>query len=115
MVEGAYDGFPPWFFDRIDPADDSEVYEPARLVTHIDDDAIRAVGQLYRELGVGASPAPRVIDLMAAWISHFVDKPEGPARRGSNAVELTNNSAANERVAHDLNREPRLPFADASF
>src|ERR1700730_90463 len=115
MVEGAYDGFPPWFFDRIDSSDGSEFYEPARLVTHIDDDAIRAVGQLYRELGVGASPAPRVIDLMASWISHFVDKPEWLTVLGMNAVELTNNSTANERVVHDLNRDPRLPFADASF
>ena len=59
MVESAYDDFPAEFFGRIDTADDSEFYEPARLVTHIDDDAIRAVGQLYGELGIGASGAPR--------------------------------------------------------
>jgi SAM-dependent methyltransferase len=115
MVEGAYDGFPSWFFDRIDSSDDTEFYEPARLVTHIDDDAIRAVGQLYAELGIGAPGAPRVIDLMASWISHFAERPAWLTVLGMNALELTNNSAASERVVHDLNRDPRLPFADASF
>jgi SAM-dependent methyltransferase len=115
MVEGAYDDFPPWFFDRIDPSDDTEFYEPPRLVTHIDDDAIRAVGQLYGELGIGASSAPRVIDLMASWISHFVEKPAWLTVLGMNALELANNSAASERVVHDLNSDPQLPFADASF
>jgi SAM-dependent methyltransferase len=115
MVEGAYDDFPSWFFDRIDPSDDREFYEPARLVTHIDDDAIRAVGQLYREFGIGASGAPRVIDLMASWISHFVERPPWLTVLGMNALELTKNHAASERVVHDLNRDPRLPFPDASF
>ena len=94
MVEDAYDGFPSWFFDRIDSSDDSEFYEPARLVTHIDDDAIRAVGELYRELGIGSLTAPRVIDLMASWISHFVQRPEWLTVLGMNALELTNNTAA---------------------
>ncbi len=115
MVEGAYEGFPRCFFDRIDSSDDREFYEPARLVTHIDDDAIRAVGELYRELGIGAPTAPRVIDLMASWISHFVEAPEWLTVLGMNALELTKNTAASERVVHDLNVDPRLPFADASF
>ena len=34
---------------------------------------------------------------------------------GLNAVELAANPQAAERVVHDLNADPRLPFADASF
>src|SRR6202008_1860009 len=79
------------------------------------DDAIRAVGELYRELGVGTPAAPRVIDLMASWISHFVERPEWLTVLGMNAYERASNIAASERVVHDLNVDPRLPFDDASF
>src|SRR5215217_128863 len=43
--------FPPGFFDRADPGSDAAFYRPLRLVTHIDDGAIAAVGALYDELG----------------------------------------------------------------
>ena len=46
--------FPPGFFDRADPGVDSEFYTAPRLVTHIDDRAIAAVGALYAELGLTA-------------------------------------------------------------
>ena len=51
--------FPPGFFDQSDPSPDSVFYSPPRLVTHIDDDAIAAVGALYDELGVSGD----VLDL----------------------------------------------------
>ena len=38
-----------------------------RLVTHIDDGAIAAVGALYEELGIDGD----VLDLMGSWVSHF--------------------------------------------
>jgi hypothetical protein len=44
--------FPPGFFDRDDPSPDTDFYAPPRLVTHIDDGAIAAVGALYTELGL---------------------------------------------------------------
>ena len=46
------DGFPLGFFTRLDPSPDPEFYSWPRLVTHIDDDAIAAVGALYDELEV---------------------------------------------------------------
>ena len=53
------DGFPPGFFDRADPSPDGDFYGPARLVTHIDEGAIRAVGDLYEELAIdGRGPGP---------------------------------------------------------
>ena len=63
--------FPPGFFDRADAAPDSDFYGFARLVTHIDDGAIAAVGDLYDELQLTGS----VLDLMGSWVSHFHTAP----------------------------------------
>jgi len=104
-------GFPDGFFDRTDPATDVEFYEPTRLVTHIDEGAIAAVGELYEELGIGG----QVLDLMGSWVSHFRTAPEHLTVLGMNATELAENPAAASTVVHDLNSDPRLPFADESF
>ena len=54
--------FPAGFFDRYDDEPDGTFYEPLRLVTHIDDGAIAAVGRLYTELGLtGARARPDVV------------------------------------------------------
>ena len=105
------DGFAAGFFDRADPTPDSGFYEPVRLVTHIDEGAIRAVGDLYAELGITG----QVLDLMSSWVSHFREPPTHLMVLGMNPSELKANRKARGRVVHDLNAEPRLPFADASF
>ena len=104
-------GFPPGFFDRSDPAPDAEFYAPARLVTHIDDAAIAAVGTLYEELGIDGD----VLDLMGSWVSHFRRAPERLTVLGMNAAELAANPAARSTVVHDLNATPALPFPDDAF
>ncbi len=110
-----YDGFPPGFFARADERPDPEFYGPPRLVTHIDDAAIAAVGALYAELGIDGSAARpvRVLDLMSSWVSHFRTPPAELVALGMNAAELAANDAATERVVHDLNADPRLPLPDA--
>jgi len=105
------DGFPDGFFARADEAPDSRFYDEVRLVTHIDDRAIAAVGDLYRELGVDGD----VLDIMASWVSHFTQRPQSLTVLGMNEHELTRNPMATARVVHDLNAEPALPFADAMF
>jgi SAM-dependent methyltransferase len=106
--------YPPWFFDRDDPSPDPSFYRQPRLVTHIDDGAIAAAGALYTELGVDRADA-RVLDLMSSWVSHLHTAPAELVVLGMNAAELAVNPLATERVVQDLNTEPRLPFADASF
>lgn len=108
------EGFPPGFFDRVDASNDADFYATPRLVTHIDDGAITAVGALYDELGLAGTD---VVDLMGSWISHFrpTARPRYLAVLGMNAYELANNPMADETVVHDLNADPRLPFDDASF
>ena len=103
--------FGPGFFARSDESDDGVFYRPTRLVTHIDDRAIAAVGALYDELALG----PAVLDVCASWVSHFRRPPAELTVLGMNAEELTANTAATARVVRDLNRDPSLPFDDASF
>jgi SAM-dependent methyltransferase len=109
-----YAGFPSGFFARADETPDGLFYAPQRLVTHIDDAAVAAVGDLYAELGIdGSAPAPRrVLDLMSSWVSHFRTPPAELVVLGMNAEELAANPAATERVVHDLNADPRVPLPD---
>ncbi|MEJ2871298.1 methyltransferase domain-containing protein [Actinomycetospora sp. OC33-EN08] len=101
----------PGFFDRSDPRDDAVFYRPPRLVQHIDDAAVAAVGAYYDEVGADGD----VLDLMSSWVSHLSTPPRHLTVLGMNHAELAANTWAHERVVHDLNTDPRLPFADASF
>ena len=97
-----------------DEAPDEEFYRTPRLVTHIDDRAISAVTQLYREL---YPPGGELLDLMSSWVSHL--PPEIEYCRviglGMNEVELRRNERLDSYVIQNLNTEPRLPFGDAEF
>jgi SAM-dependent methyltransferase len=105
------DYFPAGFFDRADDASDAVFYSWPRLVTHIDDDAVQAVGALYQELGITGT----VLDLMGSWVSHFREPPARLTVLGMNADELNANPFAAVRVVHDLNADPSLPFDDGHF
>jgi SAM-dependent methyltransferase len=107
--------FPPGFFDRADSGSDAAFYRPLRLVTHIDPAAIAAVGALYEELAIGVDGEGDVLDLMSSWVSHFTTAPRNLTVLGMNAEELSRNPQARDAVVHDLNQDPQLPFADASF
>jgi len=103
--------FPAGFFDRADDSPDAFFYSPVRMVTHIDEGAIDAVGGFYEEHGIDGT----VLDLMSSWISHFRSPPERLVALGMNTQELEANPMAAEYVQHDLNLDPTLPFDDASF
>ena len=103
--------FPPWFFTRADELDDARFYDFDRFVTHIDDEAIAALGQVYADLGVGG----RVLDLMASWVSHLRDPPDELTVLGMNRQELEANPLATTVVVHDLNATPALPFETDRF
>lgn len=109
--------FPDWFFDRDDPSSDGTFYAVPRFVTHIDDGAVRAVGELYADLGIdgAAAGSPVVLDLMSSWVSHFSTPPRRLTVLGMNRAELDANEAAEQRVVQDLNTDASLPFADDTF
>ena len=115
--DDSYDGFPPGFFARSDPGTDVGFYAAPRLVTHIDDDAIAAVGALYAELGLCGAGSGPVLDLMSSWVSHFPEKPASLTVLGMNDAELRANEMADDRVVVDLNAESsaQLPFGDGAF
>jgi SAM-dependent methyltransferase len=54
---------------------------------------------------------------MSSWRSHLPASlhPAAVTGLGLNRAEMEDNPALTEVVVHDLNREPRLPFADDSF
>ncbi|MCZ2820047.1 methyltransferase domain-containing protein [Modestobacter sp. VKM Ac-2977] len=114
MDADPYAGFPPGFFDRNDDGPDARFYDRPRLVTHIDEAAVAAVGDLYAELGIdGSAPRPtRVLDLMSSWVSHFRTPPADLVMLGMNADELAANPAATTRLVHDLNADPTVPLPD---
>src|SRR5579863_7486054 len=104
---------PPGAFTRIDEGLDEEFYEPARLVTHIDDNAVRVLTGLYREI----LPAGGVLlDLMSSWVSHLPKDVEYAEviGHGMNAEELAANPRLSRRFVQNLNRDTKLPLADAS-
>ncbi|MEO0492925.1 MAG: methyltransferase domain-containing protein [Actinomycetota bacterium] len=107
--------FPEGFFARSDESDDADFYAFDRLVTHIDDGAIAAVGELYVELGLTGEASGPVLDICSSWISHFPTKPERLVVTGMNANELAANEMADEWSVRDLNVDPTLPYDDASF
>ncbi len=114
MAEREHQPLPREAFRRYDETPDEDFYRTPRLVTHIDDRAIAAVTQLYREL---FAPDGEILDLMSSWVSHL--PPEIEYRRvvglGMNTRELEKNPRLDEFVVQNLNRIPELPFGDAEF
>lgn len=101
-------------FQRHDETDDARFYEQPRLVVHIDDRAIAATTQLFKEY----LPADgRILDLMSSWRSHLPTDVtyEQVVGLGMNAVELERNPQLSSYVVQNLNQQPQLPFNDASF
>lgn len=101
-------------FARRDDAPDADFYREPRLVEHIDATAIADVEALYR----AHLPADgEILDLMSSWVSHLPpDRSYAQvAGLGMNATELARNPRLSSWVVHDLNRDPHLPFADATF
>ena len=54
---------------------------------------------------------------MSSWVSHFPEDctPSRAAGLGMNAEELAANPSLTERIVHDLNREPTLPYDGLTF
>ena len=106
--------YPPELFRRQDESDDTVFYTEPRLLVHIDEPAISAIGEFFKRV------LPRdgvILDLLSSWRSHL---PEGFQKRklvglGLNATELDENPQLDERVVYDLNANPLLPFPDEAF
>ena len=104
----------PHHFARVDETPDTWFYQPPRIVTHIDEPACAALALFYRErLPAGG----RILDLMSSCVSHLpkdvaYDRVIG---HGMNVTELSANKQLTGAFVQDLNKNPALPFADATF
>jgi len=101
-------------FRRMDPSNDTLFYAMPRMLNHLDSVAQAQIRDLYGRL---LHPGSRILDLMSSFNSHL---PEGllPARvtgLGMNQEELEANPVLSERLVHDLNESPTLPFDNACF
>ena len=89
--------FPPELFRRIDESNDELFYSQPRLVVHIDEGAIKKVGQIYARL---LPQGGAILDLMSSWRSHMPEQVR-PARLvglGMNRPEMADNPALTEIV-----------------
>ncbi len=102
------------WFARFDTSSDHDFYTQPRFVTHIDDAAIAAVTDLYRQF------LPRdgaILDLMSSWVSHLPPEIEYArvAGLGLNTQELRANPRLSDFAVQSLNDEPILPYGDGEF
>ena len=104
----------PEYFRREDEEDDGVFYQSPRLVVHIDQGAIAAISNLFKQQVPENS---EILDLMSSWRTHWpADHPKAKmVGLGLNQVELMENPDLDEFVVHDVNRDPELPFEDDSF
>lgn len=114
MADKDLTGLPAAAFRRLDEAPDEIFYSEPRFVTHIDDGAIAAVTNLYRQY---FPQGGAILDLMSSWVSHL--PPEAEYRRvvgvGMNAQEMSENAFLDDWHVQNLNADPYLPFADGEF
>jgi SAM-dependent methyltransferase len=106
--------FSPYDLSREDEVPDTEFYAKPRFVDHVDSCALGTVELIYGRL---IPPGSSILDLMAGPDSHLgkVSTPLAIVGLGLNKTELEANSALTERVIHDLNSDPKLPFSDNRF
>ena len=105
---------PPELRGRMDESEDELFYEHPRFVVHIDESAIADVGEIYDRFLPKNS---EILDLMSSWRSHLPPtlNPTRVVGLGLNRAEMADNPALTEVVLHNVNRQPLLPFDDASF
>jgi SAM-dependent methyltransferase len=106
--------FKPTDFARQDESVDTEFYDQARLVYHIDEGAIDALTKYYSTVFTEDSS---VLDICSSWVSHY---PKGlkfkrAAGLGMNKYELEKNTQLTEFAVKDLNIDPVFPYKDNSF
>jgi len=101
-------------FERVDETEDEYFYSDPRLVVHVDDHFIATLGKYF---AAHLPPQAQILDLMSSYKSHLPAdyKAAKVVGLGMNEAELRANTQLTEYVVQNLNKEPKLPFPDASF
>ena len=98
---------------KLDRSPDSEFYAQPRFVTHVDDDFLANVTELYRRR---IPPRSKVLDLCSSWVSHLPrDVEYGKVYgHGMNASELGRNERLDSFFVRDFNVDPRIALENNS-
>lgn len=104
----------PYQRQKLDQSSDDLFYQVPRLVTHVDEQFIQRLTNLYRQR---LTPQGRILDLMSSWVSHLPAEMEFEwvEGHGLNQKELAQNPRLHHYFVQNLNQNPYLPVADQSF
>ncbi|GAA0157350.1 hypothetical protein LIER_14635 [Lithospermum erythrorhizon] len=93
---------------------DREFYSSPRFVTHVDDNFISTLTNLYRER---LRPEYEVLDIMSSWISHLPKeiKYKKVVGHGLNGQELVRNPRLDYFFMKDLNEDQEFEMERCSF
>lgn len=99
---------------RVDESNDNNFYVDPRLVVHVDENFITTLGRYFAE---HLAPKATILDLMSSYKTHL---PTDYVRDqviglGMNAVEMQANDQLSKFSLQNLNRNPKLPYPDATF
>ncbi|XP_059670053.1 uncharacterized protein LOC132315709 [Cornus florida] len=99
---------------KLDAYPDRQFYAYPRFVTHVDDNFISSLTNLYREL---LQPNMEILDLMSSWVSHLPKevKYKRVVGHGLNAQELAKNPRLDYFFVKDLNLDQKLECESCSF
>ncbi|XP_058186628.1 uncharacterized protein LOC131303669 [Rhododendron vialii] len=99
---------------KLNPKSDREFYAFPRFVTHVDNNFISTLTDLYRER---LSPGSEVLDLMSSWVSHLPKEVEYKkvVGHGINAQELAKNPRLDYFFVKDLNQDQTLELESCSL
>jgi SAM-dependent methyltransferase len=112
--KGTLDYFAASDFVREDETPDPEFYRTMRFPDHLDSLALATVEDLFAQQIPKGS---RILDLMAGAQSYLRAElePAAVTGLGLNEQDLQENPVLTERIIHDLNAVPLLPFNDNEF
>ncbi|XP_031093973.1 uncharacterized protein LOC115998530 [Ipomoea triloba] len=99
---------------KLNPLPDREFYAYPRFVTHVDDNFISTLTNLYRQR---LRAEWEILDLMSSWVSHLPQevKYKRVVGHGLNAQELARNPRLDYFFVKDLNQDQNLEFQNCSF
>jgi SAM-dependent methyltransferase len=105
-------------FSRLDNTPDTNFYQEARLVEHVDDQAVHVMTDYISDVAIRPGDTV-VLDLCSSWVSHIDINVAARLHKisglGMNANELRVNPVLTDFVVQDLNQNPQLRYNDNSF
>jgi SAM-dependent methyltransferase len=101
-------------WERVDESNDTRFYLDPRLVVHVDEHFIAALGHFF---AARLPPGGVILDLMSSFKSHLPAEynPGFVVGHGMNEIELQANDQLNQYFTQDLNLNPVLPFKSGHF